>query len=46
MFNDISIGALFADYYVGKVEQTEASGVTANGETTVIKIKAIKNEMK
>ena len=46
VFTDISIGELFADNYVGKVEQTESSGVTADGETTVIRIKAIKNEMK
>jgi azurin len=46
VFKDISIGELFADNYAGKVEPTEASGVAADGETTVIKIKVIKNEMK
>ncbi len=45
-FKDISIGELFADNYAGKLEVNEPSGATANGATTLIKIKAIKNEMK
>ena len=46
VFKDISIGELFADNYAGKLELNEPSGATADGATTVIKIKVIKNEMK
>lgn len=46
LFKDTSIGELFVDTYLNKVESTEINAPSSGGPATVIKIKVIKNEMK